>query len=76
MHSLQHHHRDSIRFGYSCFDRIILNGCLTQFVHTKRAGTIVWFLRTHHHAEQLNRAYFAKISREYQKRAQNSNFAG
>jgi len=64
MHSLQHHHRDLIRFGYSCFDRMILNGCLTQFL-PKRVGTIVWFLRTHRQAERLNRAYFARISREY-----------
>lgn len=65
MKSLQQHHADSIRFGYSCFDRMILNGSIPQFLHTKRAGTIVWFLRSQRQAPQLNRAYFAKISSAY-----------
>jgi len=64
MNRFQHHHRDSILFGYSCFDRIILNGCILPFMHTKRAGTIWWFLRTHRHIEP-SRAAFAGISRDY-----------
>ena len=65
MNRFQHHHRDAIRFGYSCFDRIILNGCILPFLHTERAGTIRWFLRTHRHIEQLSRSAFGKISRDY-----------
>jgi hypothetical protein len=65
MNSLQHHHRDLIRFGYSCFDRIICCGCLLPFVHTKKCGTIAWFLRSHRQVEQLNRACFTKISGAY-----------
>ena len=26
MNAFYEHHRDSIRFGYRCFDRILLNG--------------------------------------------------
>jgi hypothetical protein len=37
MNRFEHHHRDSIVFGYSCFDRMILNGAILQFMHTKRA---------------------------------------
>jgi hypothetical protein len=65
MNRFHHHHRDSILFGYSCFDRMILNGCILPFMHTERAGTICWFLQTHRHIEQLSRAAFAKISRDY-----------
>jgi hypothetical protein len=65
MNRFQHHHRDSIVFGYSCFDRVILNGYIVPFMHTERAGTIVWFLRTRRHIEKLSRAAFAGISRDY-----------
>jgi hypothetical protein len=65
MNRFQHHHRDSILFGYSCFDRLILNGSVVPFMHTARAGSIVWFLRTHRHIEELSRAAFARISRDY-----------
>ena len=65
MNRFQHHHRDSILFGYSCFDRVILNGSIVPFMHTARAGSIVWFLRTHRHIEELSRAAFARISRDY-----------
>lgn len=65
MKRFQDHHRQLISFGYSCFDRMILNGFMPSFQHTKRSGTINWFLRKRRGAEQLNRAYFGKISRDY-----------
>jgi hypothetical protein len=65
MNRFQQHHRDSIVFGYSCFDRMILNGSIRAFQHTTCAGSIVWFLRTHRHIEEVSRAAFARISREY-----------
>jgi hypothetical protein len=64
MNRFQDHHRDAILFGYSCFDRMMLNGCVVPFLHTERAGTICWFLRTHRHVEP-SRAAFAKLSRDY-----------
>jgi len=65
MNRFYQHHRDSILFGYSCLDRVILNGCVLPFLHTERAGTIRWFLRTHRQIEQPSRAAFGKISRDY-----------
>jgi hypothetical protein len=65
MNRFELHHQDSIRFGYSCFDRIICNGSLPQFRHSKRSGTIRWFLRTQRQAQHVNRAYLAKIARDY-----------
>ena len=37
MNAFYEHHRDSIRFGYRCFDRILLNG-LIQAISTARKG--------------------------------------
>ena len=65
MNRFEHHHRDSIQFSYSCFDRIILSGAVQQFMHTKKAGTMRWFLRTYRDAEPLHRRFFANLSREY-----------
>ena len=64
MNRFLHHHRDSILFSYSCFDRMILKGCVVPFMHTERAGTIRWFLRTHRQIEP-SRASFAKIASDY-----------
>jgi hypothetical protein len=65
VNSFVQHHQSLIRFGYSCFDRITCSGYLRQFQHAERAGTMVWFLRSQRHAEQLNRAYFASIAANY-----------
>jgi hypothetical protein len=65
MNRFVQHHRELIRFGYSCFDRIICNGCLPQFQRSEQSGTIVWFLRTQRQAKSLSRAYFAKLAGQY-----------
>jgi len=31
MNAFYEHHQDSIRFGYRCFDRILLNGLIQPF---------------------------------------------
>ena len=36
MNSFYEHHRDSIRFGYRCFDRILLNGLIQPFQQPER----------------------------------------
>ena len=64
MNRFEQHHRDAILFGYSCFDRLILNGSILPFLCTERAGTICWFLRNYRQLEP-SRAAFAKISRDY-----------
>ena len=37
MNSFYEHHKDSIRFGYRCFDRILLNGLIQPFQQAERA---------------------------------------
>ena len=41
MNAFYEHHRDSIRFGYRCFDRILLNGLIQPFQQPER---VVGFL--------------------------------
>ena len=36
MNAFYEHHQDSIRFGYRCFDRILLNGLIQPFQQPKR----------------------------------------
>ena len=36
MNSFYEHHKDSIRFDYRCFDRILLNGLIQPFQQPER----------------------------------------
>ena len=65
MNRFEYHHRDNIRFGYSCFDRLILNGGVQNFQRSFQSGTIVWFLRNHFGGRWVDRALFGEISRGY-----------
>jgi len=65
MNRFQQHHQSSISFSYSCFDRMILNGFIPAFQHSKRAGTIHWFLHTQRQAKKVDRAYFRRLSGNY-----------
>ena len=44
MNAFYEHHRDSIRFGYRCFDRILLNGLIQPFQQPER---VVGFFATY-----------------------------
>jgi hypothetical protein len=36
MNAFYEHHKESIRFGYRCFDRILLNGLIQPFQQPER----------------------------------------
>ena len=38
MNAFYEHHKDSIRFGYRCFDRILLNGLIQPFQQPEGRG--------------------------------------
>ena len=40
MNAFYEHHKDSIRFGYRCFDRILLNGLIQPFQQPERASAV------------------------------------
>lgn len=45
MNAFYEHHKDSIRFRYGCFDRILLNGCIQSFLDGARAQGFFWVYR-------------------------------
>ena len=46
MNAFYEHHKDSIRFGYRCFDGILLNGLIQPFQQPER---VVGFFATYRH---------------------------
>jgi hypothetical protein len=40
MNAFYEHHKDSIRFGYRCFDRILLNGLIQPFQQMASASIV------------------------------------
>src|SRR5438132_8519178 len=52
MNAFYEHHRDSIRFGYRCFDRILLNGLIQPFQQPER---VVGFFATYRHLYPVSR---------------------
>jgi len=45
MNAFIEHHKDSIKFSYGCFDRILLNGCIQSFLDGARAQGFFWAYR-------------------------------
>jgi hypothetical protein len=52
MNAFYEHHKDSIRFGYRCFDRILLNGLIQPF---QQPGRVVGFFSTYQHLHPVSR---------------------
>jgi len=46
MNAFYEHHKDSIRFGYRCFDRILLNGLIQPFQQPERVVGFFRYLST------------------------------
>ncbi len=56
------HHQDSIRFSYSCFDRMLLNAIIQVLQYP---ASVVGFLRDKRQASALTPSYFKSISTDY-----------
>ena len=52
MNSFYDHHKDSIRFNYRCFDRILLNGLIQPFQQPER---VVGFFDVYRHLYPVSR---------------------
>jgi hypothetical protein len=52
MNAFYEHHRDSIRFGYRCFDRVLLNGLIQPFQQPER---VVGFFDTYRRVYPVSR---------------------
>jgi hypothetical protein len=62
MNAFVEHHQDSIRFSYSCFDRILLNAIIQPLQYP---ASVVGFLKDKRQATALTPAYFRAISSDY-----------
>jgi hypothetical protein len=58
------HHRESIRFQYSCFDRMLLNAVVQPM---QQPAMIVGFLDKCRQVPSITKAYFGHVSEDYHR---------
>ena len=58
------HHQESIRFQYSCFDRMLLNVVVQPM---QQPAMIVGFLDKCRHVPSITRTYFREVSEGYHR---------
>src|SRR5437764_10351233 len=63
MNAFYEHHRDSIRFGYRCFDRILLNGLIQPFQQPER---VVGFFDTYRRVYPVSRDVLRAAAEQFQ----------
>ncbi len=68
MHAFYEHHKDSIRFGYRCFDRILLNGLIQPFQQPER---VIGFFGTYRNQYPVSRDVLHKIAEQFQNWVKN-----
>ena len=64
MNSFYHHHKDSIRFDYRCFDRILLNGLIQPFQQPER---VVGFFNVYRQLYPVSRDLLRGIAEQFQQ---------
>jgi hypothetical protein len=64
MNPFVEHHRQSIRFQYSCFDRMLLNAVVQPMQQPAR---IVGFLDKCRQVPSITKAYFREVSEDYHR---------
>ena len=64
MNSFYEHHKDSIRFHYRCFDRILLHGLIQPFQQPKR---VIGFFDTYRQLYPVSRQVLGGIADRFQQ---------
>lgn len=64
MNTFYEHHENSIRFGYRCFDRILINGLIQPFQQPER---VVGFFNTYRELYPVSKAVLTDIATQYQR---------
>jgi len=64
MNSFFEHHKDSIRWHYRCFDRILLNGLIQPFQQPER---VVGFFSTYRQIFPVTRFTLRDIADQFQR---------
>jgi hypothetical protein len=62
MNAFYEHHHDSIRFGYRCFDRILLNGVIQPFQQPER---VIGFFNTYRDHQRVSRDTLRDIATQF-----------
>jgi hypothetical protein len=63
MNAFYEHHKDSIRFGYRCFDRIRLNGLIQPFQQPER---VVGFFTSYREVYPVSRDVLRGAAEQFQ----------
>jgi hypothetical protein len=63
MNAFYEHHRDSIRFGYRCFDRILLNGLIQPFQQPER---VIGFFGSYRQVYPVSRDVLRGAAEQFQ----------
>src|SRR5438876_11884376 len=64
MNTFYEHHENSIRFGYRCFDRILINGLIQPFQQPER---VVGFFNTYRARYPVSKAVLTDVATQYQR---------
>jgi hypothetical protein len=62
MNAFVEHHRDSIRFRYRCFDRILLNGLIQPFQQAER---VIGFFNSYRNQYPVSRNVLHEIADQF-----------
>jgi hypothetical protein len=62
MNAFYEHHQDNIRFGYRCFDRILLNGLIQPFQQPER---VIGFFNTYRDHQRVSRTTLRDIANQF-----------
>jgi len=63
MNAFREHHKDSIQFGYRCFDRLLLNGLIQPFQQPER---VLGFFNTYRQGKRVTRRVLTEIADQFQ----------
>jgi hypothetical protein len=68
MNAFHEHHQDNIRFGYRCFDRLLLNGLIQPFQQPER---VIGFFNTYRQQYPVSRDVLRETASQFQNWAVN-----
>ena len=63
MNAFYEHHKDSIRFGYRCFDRLLLNGLIQPFQQPER---VIGFFNSYRQQYPVSRDVLHEVATQFQ----------
>ena len=63
MNAFVEHHKNSIQFGYRCFDRLLLNGLIQPFQQPER---VLGFFNTYRDGKRVTKRTLTEIADQFQ----------